>query len=183
MGHGDTGIMTLYFWKSLKKLSDLLRFSGRKFDPAFCHFARCRNFHIWPTPHPHPTPKITSNSENWKYNNDWRLVFILLGLVKSAISVKFHFHNRRQNGPAAHFDSRYFFFIVSTHFIQLFWLRFNSYLSLVFFQTHTKSGKHESKSLKTLPWSKKASEKNGQKWQSWPMFSESYKLQHYIFFN
>ena len=62
------------------------------------------------------------------------LVFFLW-LVKSATSAKFHFQNRRQNGRAAHFESRYFFFYnLSTHFIQLFWLRFNCCLTLIFFR-------------------------------------------------
>ena len=62
------------------------------------------------------------------------LVFFLW-LVKRATSVKFHFQNRRQNGRAAHFESRYFFFYnLSTQFIQLIWLRLNCCLMLIFFR-------------------------------------------------
>ena len=72
---------------------------------------------------------------------------VFLWLVKSATSAKFHFQNRRQKGRAAHFESRYFFFILSTHFIQLFWLRFNFCLMLIFFRPTRKV-----ESMKIIAW-------------------------------
>ena len=144
MEHGVTWIMTLYFLKSVKNLSDLLRFSDRKLDPAFFHFVRCGNFHFWPPLKSHQSIwsliqayyLIISipNSKNWKYDNDWRLIFIFMAGQKCHIG-KIPFSESEAKWPSGTFrKSIFFFYNLSTHFIQLFWWRFNCCLTLIFFR-------------------------------------------------
>ena len=144
--HGVTGIITLYFFKSVKNWAIYCDFpigsSTRHFailsDVEIFTFDPPLKSHqsIWSLIQAYHLIISIPNSKNWKYNNDWRRSF-LLWLVKSATSSKFHFQNWRQNGRAAHFESR-FFFNLSTHFIQLFWLRCNCCLTLIFSDPHEK---------------------------------------------
>ena len=145
MEHGVTWIMTLYFLKSVKNwaiycdfpigswtrhfsiLSDVEIFT---FDPPLKSHQS-----IWSLIQAYYLIISIPNSKNWKYNNNWRYSFLFMAGQKCHIGI-IPFSNRRQNGRAAHFESRYFFFFynLSTHLIQLFWLRFNCCLTLIFFR-------------------------------------------------
>ena len=76
------------------------------------------------------------------------LVFFIAG-QKCHIG-KIPFSELEAKSPSGTFrKSIIYFFILSTHFIQLFWLRCNCCLTLILFQTHMESGKHENSSQKT----------------------------------
>ena len=143
MEHGVTWIMTLYFKKSVKNwaiycdfpigswtrhfsiLSDVEIFT---FDPPLKSHQS-----IWSLIQSYYLMISIPNSKNWKYDNDWRLSFFYgWSKVPHRQNSIFRIGGKMAERHISKADI--FFYNLSTHFIQLFWLRFNCCLTLIFFR-------------------------------------------------
>ena len=100
------------------------------------------------------------------------LVFFFFMAGQKCHISKIPFSELEAKRPSATFRKSIFFHPFNP-FYSAFLIKIKLLFDPNFFQTHTKSGKHENNSLKTLPRPNNANEKNGQKWQNLPLFSES----------
>ena len=147
-------------------------------------FARCRNFHFWPPPphppHPHtPTPTHTPHTPPHPlFHQIVRTESILMigGLVFSFMAgqkchiSKIPFSQSEAKWPSGTFRKSIFFFHCFNPFIQLFWLRLNSCLMLIFFRPTQKV-----ESMKIRPFLGQKS-----KWKKWPKMAKLTHVQRII---
>ena len=143
MEHGVTWIMTLYFLKSVKNwaiycdfpIGSWTRHFSILWDVEIFTFDPPLKSHqsIWSLIQAYYLIISIPNSKNWKYDNDWRLIFFFYGWSKCHIG-KIPFSESEAKWPSGTFRKSIFFYNLSTHFIQLFWLRFNCCLTLIFFR-------------------------------------------------
>ena len=183
MEHGVTGIKTLYFLKSVKNWAINCEFPIGSWTPHFAILSDVEIFTFDPTLKSHQS--ISSliqayyliisipNSKNWKYDNDWRFSFFMAG-QKCNIG-KIPFSELEAKRPSGTFRKSIFFFIFSTHFIQLFWLRFKCCSTLIFFRPTRKV-----ESMKITAWKPFLGQKTQMK--KWPKMAKLTYVQRIIEF-